>query len=90
MFGKIYIIWCVYDYIYFEVTLSKTVAFVREIQSFKIEFLPTRKSIVALETLVDYNSYRAVCLDDEFFIPPKYNIMYILQVFSKGSNSLNF
>ena len=90
VFGKINVIWCVYDYVYFEVTLSTTIAFVHEMQSFKIDFLPTRKSIVASENLVDYNAYHAICLNNEFFVPPKYNITYILQEFSKGSNPLNF
>ena len=78
-FGEINNIWIICDFVYFEVTLYKTIAMSLRYQAYQVEISDSKETYICpYERLVDFNVYHTKCSDGASYIPIKYDLNDII------------
>ena len=90
IFGKIKEIWIIQDFVYFEVSILETVCMKSSYQTFKVKCIDDEEIFICpYERLVDFNVYHIKKVEQELYIPIKYDIDDIVEEYAIGSLLLN-
>ena len=88
-FGAIKQIYIVGDYVYFGLALIETSHFEYNLQAYRVEGRSEKYSIIAYESLVDYNVFHKVLHSDgSVYAPVKYDLTDIMIEHLQGANPL--